>query len=95
MAAAAGGVWKTENGGVTFNPIFDNEGSYSIGCLAMDPNNHNVIWVGTGENNNQRSVSYGDGVYKSIDGGKSWKNVGLEKSEHIGMITIRSLIIQI
>ena len=88
VAAAAGGVWKTENGGVTFDPVFDNEGSYSIGCLAMDPNNHNVIWVGTGENNNQRSVSYGDGVYKSIDGGKSWKNVGLKESEHIGMIKI-------
>ncbi|MGM0665906.1 MAG: WD40/YVTN/BNR-like repeat-containing protein [Bacteroidota bacterium] len=88
VAASAGGVWKTTNGGVTFEPIFDNQGSYSIGCLAMDPDNHNVIWVGTGENNNQRSVSYGDGLYKSIDGGKSWKKVGLENSEHIGMITI-------
>ena len=88
VAASAGGVWKTTNGGVTFEPIFDNQGSYSIGCLAMDPDNHNVIWVGTGENNNQRSVSYGDGLYKSIDGGKSWKKVGLEESEHIGMITI-------
>lgn len=88
VAAAAGGVWKTSNGGVTFNPIFDRQGSYSIGCLAMDPNNHNVIWVGTGENNNQRSVSYGDGLYKSIDGGDSWDKVGLEKSEHIGMVTI-------
>ncbi|MCF8224096.1 MAG: hypothetical protein K9J25_13250 [Bacteroidales bacterium] len=88
VAASAGGVWKTTNGGVTFDPIFDDQGSFSIGCLAMDPTNHNVIWVGTGENNNQRSVSYGDGLYKSIDGGKSWKNVGLEESEHIGMITI-------
>ncbi len=88
VAASAGGVWKTTNRGVTFKPVFDNEGSYSIGCLAMDPNNHNVIWVGTGENNNQRSVSYGDGLYKSIDGGNNWKKVGLEKSEHIGMIVI-------
>jgi hypothetical protein len=68
VAASAGGVWKTTNGGVTFDPIFDSQGSFSIGCLAMDPCNHNVIWVGTGENNNQRSVSYGDGLYKSIDG---------------------------
>lgn len=88
VAAAAGGVWKTTNAGTTFRPIFDNYGSYSIGSLAMDPNNHNVIWVGTGENNNQRSVSYGDGVYKSIDGGASFKKVGLENSEHIGMIKI-------
>jgi len=88
VAASAGGVWKTTNGGVTFEPIFDDQGSFSIGCLAMDPCNHNVIWVGTGENNNQRSVSYGDGLYKSIDGGSSWEKLGLEKSEHIGMIAI-------
>lgn len=88
VAASAGGVWKTTNGGVTFEPIFDDQGSFSIGCLAMDPGNHSVIWVGTGENNNQRSVSYGDGLYKSIDGGRSWKMVGLEESEHIGMIAI-------
>ncbi len=88
VAAAAGGVWKTTNAGTTFKPIFDNQGSYSIGSLAMDPNNHNVIWVGTGENNNQRSVSYGDGLYKSTDGGASFKKVGLENSEHIGMIRI-------
>ncbi len=88
VAAAAGGVWKTTNSGLTFDPIFENEGSYSIGCVTIDPNNSNVVWVGTGENNNQRSVSYGDGVYKSVDGGKSWKNVGLKESEHIGMIII-------
>lgn len=88
VAAAAGGVWKTTNAGTTFTPIFDNYGSYSIGALAMDPNNHNVIWVGTGENNNQRSVSYGDGLYKSINGGSSFKKVGLDNSEHIGMIKI-------
>lgn len=88
VAAAAGGVWKTTNAGTTFKPIFDNYGSYSIGSLAMDPNNSNVIWVGTGENNNQRSVSYGDGLYKSSNGGASFKKVGLDKSEHIGMIKV-------
>jgi photosystem II stability/assembly factor-like uncharacterized protein len=88
VAVSSGGVWKTINNGTTYEPIFDNEGSYSIGCITMDPNNENIIWVGTGENNNQRSVAYGDGVYKSLDGGKSWKNVGLKNSEHIGMIKV-------
>lgn len=88
IAVASGGVWKTTNAGNTFSPIFDGQGSYSIGCVALDPNNPNVVWVGTGENNNQRSVAYGDGVYKSEDGGKSWKNMGLTNSEHIGMIAI-------
>lgn len=88
LAIASGGVWKTENGGTTFDPIFDSQGSYSIGCVSIAPSNSKTVWVGTGENNNQRSVAYGDGVYKSTDGGKSWKNMGLENSEHIGMITI-------
>ncbi len=88
IAVSSGGVWKTVNHGTTFEPIFDGEGSYSIGCLAMDPSNPHCIWVGTGENNSQRSVSFGDGVYKSRNGGKSWKKVGLGDSEHIGMITI-------
>lgn len=88
VAAASGGVWKTNNGGNTFKPLFDAQGSYSIGCVTIDPNNEHVIWVGTGENNNQRSVAYGDGVYKSEDGGKSWKNMGLKTSEHIGMVTV-------
>ena len=88
VAVCSGGVWKTTNAGTTFQPVFDSQGSYSIGCLRMDPNNPNVIWVGTGENNSQRSVSFGDGVYRSRDGGKSWKNVGLKESEHIGMIAI-------
>ena len=88
VATSAGGVWKTINAGVTYEPIFDGEGSYSTGCVTIDPNNPNVIWVGSGENNNQRSVSYGDGVYKSIDGGKSWTNMGLKTSEHIGKIII-------
>jgi photosystem II stability/assembly factor-like uncharacterized protein len=88
VAAASGGVWKTTNNGITFTPVFDGEGSYSIGCVEIDPTNPNVVWVGTGENNNQRSVAYGDGVYKSVDGGKTWKNMGLKNSEHIGMISI-------
>ncbi|MCU0714105.1 MAG: hypothetical protein MUC43_18765 [Pirellula sp.] len=87
-AAASGGVWKTENAGVTFRPIFDGYGSYSIGCLAIAPTNRHTIWVGSGENNSQRSVGYGDGVYKSTDGGQSFVNVGLENSEHIGKIII-------
>lgn len=88
VASASGGVWKTTNHGVTFKPIFDGQGSYSIGCVTIDPNNPHVIWVGTGENNNQRSVAYGDGLYKSIDGGQSWKKMGLENSEHIGMVLV-------
>ena len=88
VAAASGGVWKTTNHGTTFTPVFDGEGSYSIGCVSIDPNNPAVVWVGTGENNSQRSVGPGDGVYKSIDGGKSWENVGLKDSEHIGKILI-------
>ncbi len=88
IAAAAGGVWKTTNAGVTFNPVFDGQDSYSIGCVSIDPNNPHTVWVGSGENNNQRAVGYGDGVYKSEDDGKTWKNVGLKKSEHIGMIAI-------
>ena len=88
VATSAGGVWKTINSGIDYTPVFDNEGSYSIGCVSIDPNNSNVIWVGSGENNNQRSVSYGDGVYKSIDGGDTWKNMGLKSSEHIGKIII-------
>lgn len=88
VASSAGGVWKTINSGIEYVPIFDNEGSYSIGCITLDPNNSNVVWVGTGENNNQRSVSYGDGVYKSIDGGMTWNNMGLITSEHIGRIIV-------
>ena len=88
VAAAAGGVWRTTNAGVTFEPVFDGEESYSIGCITIDPNNSNVIWVGSGENNSQRSVGYGDGVYKSEDGGSSWSNVGLKDSEHIGRIVV-------
>jgi photosystem II stability/assembly factor-like uncharacterized protein len=88
VASASGGVWKTENAGTTFTPIFDGEGSYSIGSVVIDPNNPHVVWVGTGEYNSQRSVSYGDGIYRSEDGGKSWQNMGLKASEHIGKVLV-------
>ena len=83
VAAASGGVWKTTNHGVTFEPLFDDQGSYSIGCVTLDPSNPHTVWVGSGENNNQRSVAYGDGVYKSTDGGKTWRRV-LHVSDHTG-----------
>ena len=78
IAVGSGGVWKTTNRGTTWEPIFDGQGSYSIGSITIDPNNHNVIWVGTGENVGGRHVGYGDGVYKSLDGGATWKNGGLK-----------------
>ncbi len=88
VAVSSGGVWKTTNHGVTWEPIFDDQGSYSIGCVTLDPHNPHVVWVGTGENNSQRSVGYGDGVYKSLDGGASWTHMGLKDSEHIAKIII-------
>src|SRR5205085_10153479 len=88
VASASGGVWRTLNAGTTYEPVFDGEGSFSIGCITLDPQNANTVWVGSGENNNQRSVSYGDGVYKSVDGGSSWSNMGLKNSEHIGKILV-------
>jgi photosystem II stability/assembly factor-like uncharacterized protein len=88
IATASGGVWKTENDGITWVPLFDSEGSYSIATVVLDSKDSNIVWVGSGESNSQRSVGYGDGVYRSDDGGKSWKNMGLKKSEHIGRIAI-------
>jgi photosystem II stability/assembly factor-like uncharacterized protein len=88
IGVASGGVWKTTNAGTTFTPVFQNEGSYSIGHVVIDPKNPNTIWVGTGEANNQRSVGWGDGLYRSDDGGRSWRNVGLKDSQHIGRIVI-------
>lgn len=88
IAAGSGSLFKTINNGITFTPVFDNQNSYAIGAVEIDPSNTNIIWVGTGENRNQNNVAYGDGVYKSEDCGKSWKNMGIKNSEHIGGIVI-------
>ncbi len=88
VAVGSGGVWKTENSGTTWTPIFDNQGSYSIGCITIDSSNPYNIWVGTGENIGGRHVGYGDGIYRSRDGGASWKNMGLKSSEHISKIVV-------
>lgn len=88
VASGHGSLWKTNNNGITFTPVFDGQKSYSIGCVTIDPSNTNIVWVGTGENNNQSNVIFGDGVYKSEDGGKSWKNMGLGQSEYIGGIVV-------
>ena len=88
VTTASGNVWKTLNSGTTWIPIFEHYGSYSIGTINMDPKNPNILWLGTGENNSQRSVGFGDGIYKSIDGGKTWENMGLKTSEHIAKIII-------
>ena len=88
VAVGSGGVWKTTNSGTTWKPIFDGEGSYSIGCVVLDPSNPEIVWVGTGENVGGRHVGFGDGVYKSMDGGGSWKNMGLGDSQHISEIIV-------
>jgi photosystem II stability/assembly factor-like uncharacterized protein len=88
VAASAGNLWKTENRGNTWAPVFETYGSYSLGAVVIDPKDSNVVWLGTGENNNQRSVSFGDGIYKSIDAGRTWSRAGLENSEHIQNILI-------
>jgi photosystem II stability/assembly factor-like uncharacterized protein len=88
VGAGHGSLWKTTNNGVTFSPVFDNQNSYAIGAVAIDPTNPNIVWVGTGENNNQNNVIYGDGVYKSEDGGSSWENMGLKESRQIGGIAV-------
>jgi len=88
VAEASGGIFLTHNNGTTWTPVFDNYGSYSIGTITIDPKNPSIVWVGTGENNNQRSVSYGDGVYRSEDAGRTFHNVGLKTTEHIARIVI-------
>jgi len=86
VAVASGGVWKTTNDGISWEHVFRNEGAYATGVVELQPSNPEVVWVGSGENNSQRSVGYGDGVYRSLDGGKSWQNLGLKDSGHISMI---------
>ena len=86
MAAASGGLWKSTNGGTTWMPIFDDYGTTSIGDVAVSPSNPNIVWVGTGEANARQSVSWGNGVYKSVDGGATWQRMGLEESRHVGRI---------
>ena len=88
VAAGSGGVWKTENAGVSWTPIFDDEGSYSIGNVTVDPSNPNIIWVGTGEDVGGRHVGFGDGIYRSDNGGSTWTNMGLNDSEHISTILV-------
>jgi len=88
VAVGSGGVWKTVNAGTTWTPVFDEEASYSIGCVTVDPINPHIVWVGTGENVGGRHMGYGDGIYKSEDGGNSWTNMGLKTSEHISEIII-------
>ena len=88
VASASGGLWKTTNAGTTFEPVFDRESTVSIGAIAVAPSNPDVVWVGTGEANNQRSSSWGDGVYKSVNGGKTWAPMGLKNSQHIGRIVV-------
>ena len=88
VAAGSGNLWKTTNSGITWQPVFDNQASYSIGTVSIDPNKPETVWVGTGENVSGRHVGWGDGIYKSTNGGKTWQQMGLAKSEHIGKILI-------
>jgi len=88
VAVGSGGVWKTDNAGVTFRPIFDKQKVFSTGCISIDPNNSKRVWVGTGENSGGRHFAWGDGIYLSEDSGKKWKNLGLKSSEHISKIIV-------
>lgn len=88
VAVGSGGVWKTTNAGTTWTPLFDDQPSYSIGEITLDPGNPEVVWVGTGENVSGRHVGWGDGVYRSRDGGRTWQRMGLPRSEHIGRILV-------
>ena len=88
VAVGSGGLWKTTNAGTTFEPLFDDYPSYSIGCVTIDPNSRHVIWVGTGEAVGGRHVGFGDGVYLSRDGGQTFKQMGLAKTEHVAKIVV-------
>src|SRR5215470_6269568 len=86
VGAASGGVWKSDDGGTRYRPVFDEQKVQSIGAIAIDPTNAKNVWVGSGESWTRNSVSIGDGIYKSTDGGETWTNVGLQKSERIARI---------
>ena len=88
VATAAGGIWKTTNAGTTFRPVFDNQRVISMGALAIAPSDTMQVWAGTGEVNSRNSLSPGGGIYKSTDGGITWKSMGLEKTQHIGRIVV-------
>jgi photosystem II stability/assembly factor-like uncharacterized protein len=88
VAVSSGHVWKTTNNGINYEPVFEKEGVYSIGVVVMDPGNHNCVWIGTGENTHQRALGFGNGVWKTLDGGKTWTNMGLKESRQIGGIVI-------
>ncbi len=88
IGSAGGGVWKSDNGGATWTAVFEKEPVSAIGAVTIDPTNENVVWVGTGESNPRNDVSYGDGVYKSTDGGKTWTNMGLRETRHISRIVV-------
>src|SRR5438067_5861771 len=88
VGAASGGVWKSDDSGTRYRPVFDEQHVQSIGAIALDPKNSKNVWVGTGESWTRNSVSIGDGIYKSTDGGETWKHVGLEKSERIAQVVV-------
>src|SRR6266571_3848736 len=88
FGAVAGGVWKSTDGGVNWKPLFEHESTSSIGSIAVADSDHNTIYVGSGEACIRGNMSYGDGVYKSIDGGQSWKNIGLRDTQHIGAVIV-------
>src|SRR5712675_2863400 len=88
VGVAAGGVWKTTNNGTTWTPVFDKEAVSTIGDIAIAPSDPSVVWVGTGEPNNRQSSSWGAGIYKSLDAGKTWTYMGLKDTHHIGRIVI-------
>src|SRR5437762_2147958 len=88
VGAASGGVWKSDDSGTRYRPVFDEQRVQSIGAIALDPKNSKNVWVGTGESWTRNSVSIGEGVYKSTDGGETWTRAGLEKSERIAKIKV-------